>query len=85
LIVLLYFDWVGSVTELKELNEKIKTVCDQGGVRYLGLYGPMNQKWNYVWMFDARTYEEFGNAARQVHRHVKMPHHIAEILIPQDI
>ena len=85
MIILLYFDWNGAVSELKDFNDKIRKCCEQTGVKYMGLYGPMNQKWNYVWIFDAGTYEEFLGMARQFHRHPKMPHHIAEILMPQNI
>lgn len=85
MIILLYFDWVGSVVELKEFNEKINKSCERVGVKCNGLYGPMNQKWNYVWMFEAETYEKFLEMARHLYRHPKMPHHIAEILMPQDL
>jgi hypothetical protein len=84
-IILLYFDWTGSWTELKELNEKIRQSSEKSGVKCLGLYGPMNVKWNFVWIFESKSYEEFLEMARHTYRHPRMPHHVAEILMPQII
>ncbi|MBS7619129.1 hypothetical protein KEJ21_00565 [Candidatus Bathyarchaeota archaeon] len=85
MIILLYFDWVGGLSELKDLNEKIKKSCEDEKVKYMGIYGPLNLKWNYVWIFEVESYEDFIRMAHNIHRHPKMPHHIAEILIPQNI
>ncbi len=85
LIILIYFDWFGNRTEFKEYNEKIKQACEKFGVRYLGLYGPMSVKWNYVSIFEADSFDGFLEMGRQVTPHPKMPHHIAEILLPQKI
>lgn len=85
MIILLYFDWIGGLSDLKDLNEKIKKSCEDEKVKYMGLYGPLNLKWNYVWVLEAESYEDFIKMARNIHRHPKMPHHIAEILIPQNI
>jgi len=85
MIILLYFDWLGSKTELKEYNEKIRRSCEELGVRFRGTYGSMNAKWNYVNMFETESYDMFLEMGRRVSRHPKMPHHIAEILIPQEI
>ena len=85
LIILIYFDWMGNRTELKEYNEKIKQACGKFGVHYLGIYGPMNLKWNYVNIFETDSFDRFLQMGRQVPRHPKMPHHIAEILFPQEI
>jgi len=84
-IVLLYFDWTGSWNELKDFNEKIRESCEQTDVVYKGLFGPMNVKWNFVWIFEAGSYEEFLDMAKHTYRHPKMPYHVAEILMPQDI
>jgi len=40
----------------------------------MGLYGAINQKWSYVWMFDTGTYEAFLNMGRQIQKHAKMTH-----------
>jgi len=85
MIILLYFDWAGSRTELKEYSEKITNGCEKTGVRYMGLYGPMNVKWNYVGVFEAESYDRFLEMGRQVKRHPKMSHHITEILMPQKL
>ncbi|RLI08750.1 hypothetical protein DRO42_05780 [Candidatus Bathyarchaeota archaeon] len=85
MIILLYFDWAGSRAELKEYNEKIKAACEQVGVRFMGIYGSMNVKWNFVSMFEVESYEHFLKMGRQVSQHPAMTHYITEILIPQKL
>ena len=85
MIILLYFDWAASRNELKEYKERIIKACEQVGVSFMGLYGSMNVKWNYVSMFKAESYERFLEMGRQVSHHPKMTHYITEILIPQEL
>ncbi|MGD2200090.1 MAG: hypothetical protein PVJ38_00485 [Candidatus Bathyarchaeota archaeon] len=84
MIVLLYFDWVGSSKELKAWETKIQESCEKTGVEYMGLYGSMNEKWNFVSIFKTNGYEKFLEMGKNVVRHAKMPHHIAEVLLPQE-
>ena len=83
MIILLYFDWSGSRKELKEWNGKIVAASDQTGVKYLGLYGSMGEKWNYVGMFETKSYDEFLKMGKQVKRPTQMSHYITEILMKQ--
>jgi len=80
--ILLYFDWDGSRKELKEHDKKIQSACEETGVEYLGIHGSMNQKWNYLWMFDAKSYDHFMEMASKVNRPLQMTHYITELLIP---
>lgn len=84
MIILLYFDWAGTRKELKEYNEKIMKACEEADVALLGLYGPMNVKWNYVMMFEADSYDRFLKMGKNVSRHPSMTHHITETLIKQN-
>ena len=83
MIILLYFDWNGSRRELKEWKDKLTESCENTGIKYMGLYGSMNEKWNYVCMFETESYDKFLEMCRNVGRPPRMPHHISEILIPQ--
>ena len=83
MIILLYFDWVGSSKELKEWETKINEACEKTGVEYKGLYGSMNEKWNYVSIFEAEDYGHFLAMGKHVVRPQKMPHNITEVLLPQ--
>jgi len=84
MIILLYFDWAGSRAELREYNERIREACEETGIKFLGLHGPMNVKWNWVNIFETEGYDQFLEMARKVRRHPKMTHHVTETLIPQD-
>ncbi len=48
----------------------------------MGLYGSMNAKWNYVWVFQANSFDHFLEMSRKVPRPVHMTHYITELLIP---
>ena len=85
MIILLYFDWVGSHKELMEWEANIKEVCEKTKVEYQGLFGPMNDKWNYVSIFETEAYENFLNMGKNVVRSLNMPHNIVEVLLPQDL
>ena len=85
MLILLYFDWVGSTKELKAWEDNIKEACEKVGVTYEGLYGSFNEKWNFVSVFKSESFEMFIEMGRGVVRHHKMPHHTAEILMPQKL
>ena len=85
MIILLYFDWVGSTKELKDWEDRIKEACENTGVEYKGLYGPINEKWNFVSILETETYDNFLAMGKKVVRHQKMPHNIAQVLLPQNL
>jgi hypothetical protein len=82
--ILLYFDWVGGFKELREWENKIRDACVNSGVEYEGLFGSMNEKWNYVGIFEAETYEHYLAMEKKVARPPMMTHNIVEVLLPQN-
>ena len=80
--ILLYFDWVGTRKELKDHDQKMRKSCIETGVDHEGLYGTMNKKWNYVWVFEANSFDHFLEMSRKVPRPQHMTHYITELLIP---
>lgn len=80
LIILLYFDWTGSRKDLGEWADKIKKSCEEEDIEYMGVYGPMNVKWNYAAMFKCDSVDKFRVMARKVPRPSHMPHYVNEIL-----
>ena len=85
MIVLLYFDWAGSRKELKDWKDKIIQSCDETGVEYRGMYGSMNEKWNYVAIFGAKSYDEFMTMSRKVPKRPLMTHYITNLLLEVNI
>ena len=85
MIFLLYFDWNGSKRELAEWNSRIKESSEVEGVRYIGLYGSLNEKWNHVSMFETESFDSFLSMVRRVGRPHQMTHYITEILMPQKL
>jgi hypothetical protein len=85
LIIILYFDWTGSRKDLGEWVDKIKKSCEEEDIEYMGVYGPMNVKWNYAAMFKCDSVDKFRVMARKVPRPSYMPHYINEILFQINI
>ena len=80
--ILLYFDWSGTRKELVEHDKRMKKSCEETGVIYMGIHGSMNLKWNFVWLFDAKSYDHFMEMTTKVPRPLFMTHYITELLIP---
>ena len=85
MLVLLYFDWAGSRKDLKEWKERIVQSCDETGVEYRGMYGSMNEKWNYVAIFGVTSYDEFMKMSRKVPKRPLMTHYITNLLLEVNI
>jgi hypothetical protein len=45
----------------------------------------MNEKWNFVSILETEAYGNFLAMGKKVVRHQKMPHNIAEVLLPQKL
>ncbi len=60
----------------------MRGAAEEVGTEYMGLYGSMNEKWNYVWLFEAKSFDHFMEMARKVPRPPQMTHYITELLIP---
>jgi len=67
--------------DLKEHDKKMQKSCIETGVDHEGLYGSMNAKWNYVWVFRANSFDHFLEMSRKVPRPMFMTHYITELLI----
>jgi len=85
LIILICFDWLGNRTELKGYSTRIKQSCKKFNIPFLGSYGSMKAKWDYVSVFESNSFDEFLEMGRKVTRHSKMSHHMVEILLRQEI
>jgi len=82
MIILWYFNWRTAPGEdkrkgLKEIYEKVKKAFEKTDVKFLGPYGPLNERWNYVWMFEAESFDKYmevrmklGPAPKEITNHV---------------
>ena len=72
---------IGSAAQTSS-QTKIKEACGKTGVEYMGLYSSMNEKWNYVSIFETEAYGNFLAMGKKVVRPQEMPYNIAEVLLP---
>jgi len=58
LLGLYYFNWAGTLGELKEYIGKMKSICDGiKGVELKGVYTPTSE-WNYVFLLEMTSYDK---------------------------
>jgi len=53
-----YFDWVGSRDSVKEYGKKLEAACKKKGTKFLGIWSPHQDKWNFVAMIEAETLDD---------------------------
>jgi len=50
-----YFDWKGPRDTVKEYGEKLVKACEKTGTKFHGIYGPGQDKWNFVAVIEAEN------------------------------
>jgi hypothetical protein len=83
MILFIYFDWTSTKKELEKWNQQVIEACKKNGLKYLGLFSPMGQKYNYVWMIETDSADNFINGAKKLNRPKAMTHFQTEFLIPK--
>jgi len=83
MIILVYFDWNTNGKALKKWNNQIKEACEEHGMKFKGLYGPMAQKFNFTWIIESDSVDKFIETMKSVSRPQAMTHYMTEVLIPQ--
>ena len=59
-----YFDWDGPRDSVTEYGKKLETSCKKKGTKFLGIWSPHQDKWNFVAMIEAKSMDEiFGSFA----------------------
>ena len=71
MIILWYFNWRTPPGEdkwkgLKDYYEKVKKAFDQSGVKFVGPYAPLGDRWNFVWMFETESFDKYMEVFRSV-------------------
>ena len=71
----IYFDWKGPRGTVGEYGEKLKKACEKTGAKFKGIWGPHNEKWNYVAMVEAEDQAEIWKTFTEAGgMHENMPH-----------
>jgi hypothetical protein len=73
----IYFDWNDKRDTVKEFGDKLKAACEKMDTKFLGIYGPHQDKWNFVAMVEAPSINDFLATFTEVGgMPEKMPHAI---------
>jgi len=56
MIVLIYFDWFGTVEDLEGFEEATIVYAKEGDVEFKVRYAPDNRKFHFVYVYDTDSY-----------------------------
>ncbi len=59
MIVINYFDWSGTRDGLMGWVEAVRAECERQGVRLRGLYGPSQVKFNWCFIHEADSQDQY--------------------------
>lgn len=51
----IYFDWKGKRDSVKEYGKKLEEACKKTGNKFLGIYSPNQDKWNFCALIEIDT------------------------------
>lgn len=85
MIILIYFDWTSTKKGLEIWNQQVIEACEKNGLKFNGLFVPMNEKYNFVWVIETDSVDKFIEATRKVNRPKGMTHFQTEFLIPNSL
>ena len=69
-----YFDWDGPRDTVKEYGEKLEKACEKTGTKFLGIWGPGQDKYHFVAMIEAETMDESFKPWQEVGRPDQITH-----------
>ena len=84
MLAVCYFDWDGPRDSVKEFGEMLSKGCEKAGVKFHGIWNPGQDKWNFVAIMEADTYELAHKAFSEAGgMHKNMPHAIMKYFTKQ--
>jgi hypothetical protein len=54
----IYFDWEGPRDSVTEYGKKLEATCKKRGIKFMGVWSPYQDRWNFVAMIEARTMDD---------------------------
>ena len=66
--VVRYFDWDGPRDTVKEYGKNLEKACEKSKVKFWGIYGPAQDKWNFVAVLEAETWNDFSKPLAEASR-----------------
>ena len=85
MLVLRYFNWLGTADQLEEFTSSVKKSVDKTpGTKYLGRFGAMNQTWHYALVLEVKdwvTWAEFVKNSQYKRDYKTMPSFTIEFLV----
>ena len=74
MLVISYFDWSGTREGLMGWVEAVRAECEKQGVRLLGLYGPSQVKFNWCFIHEVDSQEQYTRTMRSLTMPAEVTH-----------
>lgn len=69
-----YFDWTGPRDTVKKYGEALQKACEKTGAKFLGIWGPGQDKYHFVAMIEAETMNDGFRPFQEVDRPEELYH-----------
>ena len=77
ILIINYFDWSGTRERLSAWVEAIRDQCEEHNVKFIGLYGPSQVKFNWAMLFESSSQDKFNKTWREL----KMPPEVTHMIL----
>lgn len=82
MIVINYFDWSGTRDGLMRWVEAVRSECEKQKIKFMGLYGPSQVKFNWAMIHEAETQERYQRTWRNLTIPTEVTHQVIHYLWP---
>ena len=85
MLVIRYFNWLGTPKQLEEFVNAVKKAVEKTpGSKYLGKFGAMNQNWHWASVVEVKDWDKFAEFVKNMdynRDYNTMPNFIVEFLV----
>ena len=82
MLVISYFDWSGTRDGLMGWVEAVRSECEKHGVELLGLYGPSQVKFNWCFIHEVDSQEQYIRTMRSLTMPAEVTHQVIHYFWP---
>ena len=83
MIVINYFDWSGTRDGLMKWVEAVRSECENSGIKFMGLYGPSQVKFNWSIIHEVTSQEQYHMTWQSLKMPVEVTHQVIHYFWPE--
>ena len=82
MIVINYFDWSGTRDGLIKWVESVRSECESNDIKFMGLYGPSQVKFNWSLIHEVKSQEHYNKTWQNLAMPVEVTHQVIHYFWP---